>query len=98
MLAESLSAVVAQQLLKTKDGKGRCAALEILIGSPALSNTIREGKISQINSLIQTGSTSGMQSMDQNLLQLIKEGRITAQAADEKAFDKKVFENIIERD
>jgi len=98
MLAESLSAVVAQQLLKTRDGKGRCAANEILIGSPALSSTIREGKISQIHSLIQTGSNSGMQSMDQNLLQLIKEGRITAQAAYEKAFDKKIFESMIEKD
>jgi twitching motility protein PilT len=95
MLAESLSAVVAQQLLKTKDGKGRCAAIEILIGSPALATTIREGKISQINSIIQTGSASGMQSMDQHLLQLIKEGRITARAAYEKAIDKKLFETMV---
>ncbi|MGD9578657.1 MAG: type IV pilus twitching motility protein PilT [Syntrophorhabdus sp.] len=95
MLAESLSAVVAQQLLKTKDGKGRCAAIEILIGSPALAATIREGKISQINSIIQTGSASGMQSMDQHLLQLIREGRITARAAYEKAIDKKLFENMM---
>lgn len=95
MLAESLSAVVAQQLLKTKDGKGRCAAIEILIGSPALATTIREGKISQINSIIQTGSASGMQSMDQHLLQLFREGRITARAAYEKAIDKKLFENMM---
>jgi twitching motility protein PilT len=95
MLAESLSAVVAQQLLKTKDGKGRCAAIEILIGSPALATSIREGKISQINSIIQTGSASGMQSMDQHLLQLIKEGRITARAAYEKAIDKKLFETMM---
>jgi twitching motility protein PilT len=95
MLAESLSAVVAQQLLKTKDGKGRCAAIEILIGSPALATTIREGKISQINSIIQTGSASGMQGMDQHLLQLIKEGRITARAAYEKAIDKKLFETMM---
>ncbi len=97
MLAESLSAVVAQQLLRTKDGKGRCAANEILLGSSALASTIRDGKISQINSLIQTGSTSGMQSMDQHLLQLIKEDRITAQAAYEKASDKKVFEAMIDK-
>lgn len=96
MLAESLSAVVAQQLLKTKDGKGRCAANEILIGSPALSNMIREGQIFQINSIIQTGSTTGMQSMDQHLLKLIKEGRITAQAAYEKAMDRKIFESMME--
>lgn len=98
MLAESLSAVVAQQLLKTKDGKGRCAAIEILIGSPALATTIREGKISQINSIIQTGTTIGMQSMDQHLLQLIKEGRITARAAYEMAMDKKMFENMLEKE
>lgn len=98
MLAESLSAVVAQQLLKTKDGKGRCAAIEILIGSTALATTIREGKISQINSIIQTGTTIGMQSMDQHLLQLIKEGRITARAAYEMAMDKKMFENMLEKE
>lgn len=95
MLAESLSAVVAQQLLKTKDGKGRCAAIEILIGSQALATSIREGKISQINSIIQTGSASGMQTMDQHLLQLTKEGRITARAAYEKAIDKKIFETMM---
>ena len=91
MLSESLQAVVAQQLLKTKDGKGRCAANEILIGSPALSSTIREGKITQINSLIQTGSASGMQTMDQHLLQLIEEDKITKEAAYEKAIDKNLF-------
>ncbi|SPD71957.1 transporter [uncultured Desulfobacterium sp.] len=98
MLAESLTAVVAQQLLRTKDGKGRCAAIEILLGSPALSSTIREGKISQINSLIQTGTASGMQSMDQHLIQLIKEDRITPHAAYEKAIDKKIFETMISRE
>jgi twitching motility protein PilT len=97
MLSESLKAVVAQQLLRTKDGKGRCAANEILIGSQALASSIREGKISQINSLIETGSTSGMQTMDQHLHQLIKEDRITAQAAYEKAIDKKIFEEMIQK-
>ncbi len=97
MLSESLKAVVAQQLLRTKDGKGRCAANEILIGSQALASSIRDGKISQINSLIQTGSTSGMQTMDQHLHQLIKEDRITVQAAYEKAIDKKIFEEIMHK-
>ncbi len=95
MLSESLKAVVAQQLLRTKDGKGRCAANEVLIGSSALSSSIREGKISQINSLIQTGSSIGMQTMDQHLMQLVKEDRITPQAAYEKAIDKTIFENQI---
>lgn len=91
MLAESLKAVVAQQLLKTKDGQGRCAAIEILIGSTALASLIREGKISQINSIIQMGTSVGMQSMDQHLMQLIKEDKITREAAYEKAIDKKLF-------
>lgn len=96
MLSESLKAVVAQQLLKTKDGKGRCAANEILIGSPALASIIREGKISQISSLIQTGSSVGMQSMDQHLMQLIKEDKITPEAAYEKAIDKNLFLKMLE--
>jgi twitching motility protein PilT len=91
MLSESLRAVIAQQLVKTKDGKGRRAAVEILIGSRALANMIREGKFSQIDSLIQTGTTSGMQSMDQHLMQLVKEGEITREAAYEKAIDKNLF-------
>ncbi|MDY0162501.1 type IV pilus twitching motility protein PilT [Desulfobotulus sp.] len=91
MLADALVAVVAQQLLKTKDGKGRCAANEVLLGSPALASIIREGKIAQISSLIQTGSTRGMQSMDQHLAQLIKDKRISREAAYEKAIDKKLF-------
>ena len=95
MLAESLKSVVAQQLLKTKDGSGRCAANEILIGSPALASMIREGKISQINSLIQTGTGSGMQTMDQHLMQLIKSDTITPQAAYERAIDKGIFVNLL---
>lgn len=91
MLSESLRAVIAQQLLKTKDGKGRCAANEILIGSTALASMIREGKISQISSLIQTGTGEGMQTMDQHLTQLINEDKITREAAYEKAIDKKLF-------
>jgi len=88
--------VVAQQLLRTKNGKGRCAANEILIGSTALASTIREGKISQINSLIQTGSSAGMQTMDQHLMQLIEEDRITPEAAYEKAIDKNEFLKMLD--
>lgn len=96
MLSEALKAVIAQQLLKTKDGKGRCAANEILIGSPALASMIREGKISQISSLIQTGTSAGMQTMDQHLMQLIKADKITPQAAYEKAIDKNVFLKMLD--
>jgi len=95
MLSESLRAVIAQQLLRTKQG-GRCAANEILIGSPALASMIREGKITQISSLIQTGTASGMQTMDQHLMQLIQDDKITAEAAYEKAIDKNVFVNMLE--
>lgn len=91
MLAESLRAVIAQQLLRTTDGRGRCAANEVLISSAALSSMIREGKISQIGSLMQTGTSIGMQSMDQHLTKLIQEGRITRHAAYEKAIDKAQF-------
>ncbi|MDK9707358.1 MAG: type IV pilus twitching motility protein PilT [Desulforhopalus sp.] len=91
MLSESLKAVIAQQLLKTKDGKGRCAAVEVLIGSPALASIIREGKVTQIDSLIQTGKSQGMQTMDSHLQLLINEGKITREAAREKAIDKSLF-------
>jgi twitching motility protein PilT len=91
MLSDSLKAVLAQQLLRTADGKGRCAANEILIATPALSNLIREGKIAMINSVIQTGASLGMQSMDQALQKFVKEGRITLEAAYEKAIDKEIF-------
>ena len=92
MLSESLKAVIAQQLIKTKDGKGRCAAVEILVGSSALASMIRDGKISQIGSIIQTGTSVGMQSMDQHLMQLVKKEAITREAAREKAIDKNLFE------
>jgi len=91
MLADSLRAVIAQQLLRTADGSGRCAANEILISSTALSSMIREGKINQISSFIQTGTSIGMQTMDQHLKQLITEGKITKEAAYEKAIDKSLF-------
>ena len=91
MLSESLRAVIAQQLLRTKDGKSRCAANEVLIGSQALASMIREAKISQISSIIQTGTAAGMQSMDQHLKQLVQEERITNESAYEKAMDKNLF-------
>ena len=64
-LSESLSGVIAQQLLKRTDGKGRVAVVEILVGVPALSHLIRDGKTYQIPSIIQTGRREGMQTMDQ---------------------------------
>ena len=92
MLSESLKAVIAQQLLKTRDGRGRCAAIEVLIGSSALASIIRDGKITQIDSIIQTGRSQGMQTMDQHLQQLLENGKINRDAAREKAMDKSLFD------
>ncbi|MCA1961444.1 MAG: type IV pilus twitching motility protein PilT [Desulfomonile sp.] len=91
MLSDSLKAVLAQQLLKTADGTGRCAAVEILLSSPAVGNLIREGKLPQVASIIQTGSAEGMQTMDQALQQLVDQKKITPEAAYFKAIDKASF-------
>jgi len=91
MLSISLKAIVAQQLLKTADGKGRCASNEILISMSGLGNLIREGKTSMIPSFIQTGREHGMQSMDQSLINLLKQKKITLKAAKEKAHDFNIY-------
>ncbi len=96
MLSESLRGVLSQQLLKTADGKGRCAAVEILICSTAVGNLIREGKLSQIASIIQTGSSEGMRTMDHSLQKLVEAGRITAESAYFKATDKSLFADFYE--
>ena len=72
MLSESLSRVISQTLCKTKDGAGRVAAHEIMIGTPAIRNLIRESKIAQMYSAIQTGNNIGMQTLDQNLADLVR--------------------------
>ncbi|AXA92386.1 type IV pilus twitching motility protein PilT [Massilia sp. YMA4] len=81
MLSESLQAVISQTLLKTKDGAGRVAAHEIMVGTPAIRNLIREAKIAQMYSAIQTGSNVGMQTLDQNLTDLVRRNVISAAAA-----------------
>ena len=81
MLSESLQAVISQTLLKTKDGGGRVAAHEIMIATPAIRNLIREAKIAQMYSSIQTGSNVGMQTLDQNLTDLVRRNVISAAAA-----------------
>jgi twitching motility protein PilT len=84
MLSESLRSVIAQTLLK-KIGGGRIAAHEIMIGTPAIRNLIREAKIAQMYSAIQTGQAMGMQTLDQNLKELVKRGLITRMDAKAKA-------------
>lgn len=88
MLAESLQAVISQTLLKLKDGSGRIAAHEIMIGTPAIRNLIRENKVAQMYSAIQTGQQYGMQTLDQCLVGLMRKGLISKEAAMEKAVNK----------
>ena len=85
MLSESLQAVIAQTLCKTKDGSGRVAAHEIMIGTSAIRNLIREGKVAQMYSSIQTGNNVGMQTLDQNLTDMVKRNLITNAEARGKA-------------
>lgn len=88
MLSESLQAVISQTLLKLKDGSGRIAAHEIMIGTPAIRNLIRENKVAQMYSAIQTGQQYGMQTLDQCLVGLMRKGLISKEAAMEKAVNK----------
>jgi len=91
MLSESLRAVISQALLKTKDGSGRLAAHEIMIGTPAIRNLIRENKVAQMYSSIQTGQQYGMQTLDQNLQELVKRGSVTMAEARGYAANKDNF-------
>ena len=76
MLSESLNAVISQVLCKRKDGEGRVAAYEVMVGTPAVRNLIREGKVAQLPSVIQTGRALGMQTLDQSLAVLVQQGLI----------------------
>jgi twitching motility protein PilT len=91
MLSESLRAVISQTLCKTKDGTGRVAAHEIMIGTPAIRNLIREAKVAQMYSAIQTGQAIGMQTLDQNLLDLVKRNLVAVPEARAKAMNKDIF-------
>ena len=91
MLSESLRAVISQTLMKTADGNGRVAAHEIMLGTPAIRNLIRENKVPQMVSVMKTSLREGMQTLDSNLQSLVKSRKITQQAALEKAQNKKLF-------
>jgi twitching motility protein PilT len=93
MLAESLQAVVAQTLCK-KIGGGRAAALEIMVGTPAVRNLIREGKIHQLPSIIQTSQGVGMRLMETSLIELAEKGTITRDMAIEKSSNPDLFKNV----
>src|SRR5512145_2411052 len=91
MLSESLQAVISQTLCKTKDGNGRVAAHEIMIGTSAIRNLIREAKVAQMYSSIQTGQAIGMQTLDQCLVELVRRNVISAAEARMRAVNKETF-------
>jgi twitching motility protein PilT len=94
MISTSLRGVVSQQLLPTCDKPGRAAALEIMINTPAVSNLIRQGKIDQLETAIQSGGNVGMKSMDGALLELVEQGRVSALEAYQQANNKAQFEKL----
>src|SRR5882672_4953811 len=91
MLSESMVAVISQALLKLKDGSGRVAAHEIMVGTPAIRNLIRENKVAQMYSMIQTGSQHGMQTLDQTLMELVRRNVIAASEARQYAKQPEAF-------
>ncbi len=91
MLSESLRAVISQTLLKRKDGSGRVAAHEIMLGTPAIRNLIREGKVAQMYSSIQTGQALGMQTLDQALTDLVRRNVLAPSDARAVAVNKDMF-------
>jgi len=91
MLSESLQAVISQTLCKTKDGQGRVAAHEIMLATSAIRNLIREAKVAQMYSTIQTSQNMGMQTLDQNLTDLVRRNLISPAEARSKA---KIPENF----
>jgi twitching motility protein PilT len=97
-LSESLAGVVSQQLLRTADGKGRCAANEILIRTSGLANVIREGNTPMLLNIIQSGKSQGMQTMDDALMALVQSNRILPEDAYRKALDKARFEKFAPAD
>ena len=91
MLSESLVSVISQTLMKTKDGQGRMAAHEIMIGTPAIRNLIREGKVAQMYSSIQTSQAIGMQTLDQCLVELVRRNLVNIAEARNRAVNKELF-------
>jgi twitching motility protein PilT len=96
MLSTSLRGVISQQLLPRADKRGRVAALEVLINTPAVSNLIRQGKLDQLENAMQSGAAHGMRVMDSAIKELLDKGVISGRAAYEKAINKGSFEQFRE--
>ena len=91
MFSDSIEAVVTQTLCKKKGGEGRVAALEIMVGTPAIRNLIREGKVHQIQSSLQVGQKDGMQTMDMALIDLVNRGVVSHEEAQTKSMTANLF-------
>ena len=94
MLSTSLRGVISQQLIPRADRRGRVAALEILVNTPAVSNLIRQGKLDQLENSMQSGGQHGMRTMDSAIQELLDKGVITGRAAYEKGINKQRFEHL----
>ena len=95
MLSVALQGIMTQMLLPTADGAGRCVAAEVLVPTPAVRNLIREAKTHQIYSVLQTGASSGMQTMDAALAQLVRAGKVNRQLAESRAHAPEEFRRLI---
>ena len=98
MLSTSLRGVISQQLLPTADGAGRVAALEIMVNTAAVANLIRQGKLDQIETAMQSGGAIGMQTMDSALMDLVRKGRVTALEAYQQANNKEKFKRLADEE
>lgn len=98
MLADTLKGVISQVLLRRKGGTGRVAAMEIMVGSAAISNLVREGKIYQIPSIIQTGKKDGMQLLDQHIMEFLMAGEIDATEAYMRSNNKQTFKQYLKEE
>jgi twitching motility protein PilT len=98
MLSTSLRGVISQQLLPLKDKPGRVAALEILVNTPGVANLIRQGKLDQLETAMQSGGSIGMQTMDSALMDLVEKNVISAKEAYQQANNKTRFKPLLDED
>jgi twitching motility protein PilT len=95
MLSVALQGIMTQMLLPTADGAGRCVAAEVLVPTPAVRNLIRESKTHQIYSVLQTGASHGMQTMDAALAQLVRAGKVNRQLAETRSHSVEEFRRLV---
>jgi twitching motility protein PilT len=98
MISTSLRGVISQQLLPNKQHAGRVAALEVLVNTPAVANLIRQGKLDQLETAIQSGGSAGMITMDSALMQLVSNGKVSGQDAYQQSNNKAMFERFKDDD